>query len=344
MALPSNLVDNMPLRVWPASNPQYENWYGLVNHPTRRFAFWFRYTLLSTSTGVREARVWAIPVDADEPKKIRVATQSLPMDSFRADHASGALSFGDAGLVAPGKISGAVRDAQGGMEWDLSFSPSTTTFLPVASEWVRKLLTSSSHRSPNSAIRISGHVTVNGERIDFKDASAHQGHTEGSRMQERWVWGRAGGFESDHDAAFEGVGIYRAGKKMCSFSVATQGQDFKLNTLSHLRGPALGLLGRGNKTEWEPGTWRMEGGLQRRKIVVNVNATGMVPTKVRYMDTNGEPKFISMFPLASCAVSITPSIAGGNVSSTLLSKGRANMEFSSPTPLVGTADEYLPHS
>ncbi|MEW5850250.1 MAG: hypothetical protein AB2A00_15785 [Myxococcota bacterium] len=340
---PPNARDNELLRTWPSSVPQYEQWYSLVNHPTQRFCFWFRYSLLTTSTGVKEARVWAIPVDGDSPEVTRVLTAPLPQDAMK-QRTGGAwgLEFGTQGLVEHGRMRGSVRDERGTVEWDLSFTPATHTVEALASPLLRKLVSKSSHRSPNSSVRMNGYVSVDGRRVELGNASGHQGHTEGSRMQNEWVWGRAGEFEQDPSASFEGVASRRGGARMCAFHVEAHGRSFALNRLRHLKGPLGGLLGKGTRTEWQLGQWNMVGEEQGRRLQVTMNAIGMAPLKVRYLDTDGSYRFNCAFPMASCAMNITPAIAGDQPASTLLCKGKANMEFVASEPLQGTADEYLP--
>jgi hypothetical protein len=72
------------------------------------------------------------------------------------------------------------------------------------------------------------------------------------------------------------------------------------------------------------------------------NVVGMEPVKVRYLDTDGKPKFNCMYALASCALSVTPALQGPNASTTLLAKNRANMEFVASQPVLGRPEEFLP--
>jgi hypothetical protein len=86
----------------------------------------------------------------------------------------------------------------------------------------------------------------------------------------------------------------------------------------------------------------MTGHEQGRRLQATLNAVGMAPVKVRYMDTDGSPRFNCMFPMASCALAVAPSLAGEVASTTLLCKGKANMEFVTQGPLLGEPDEYHP--
>ena len=131
---------------------------------------------------------------------------------------------------------------------------------------VRKILDHVRSAFPDSRYTVE-HVIVDGERIAFEDATGHQGHTEGRRMQESWTWARAGGFEQDRDASFEGVSISRGGRPMCSFHVAAHGRNFHLNALRHLKG---GVFGRGNEVTLHPGQWMMNGVEDGRKASVTV--------------------------------------------------------------------------
>jgi hypothetical protein len=332
-APPPNAADNAPLVQWPCAAPRYENWYALVNHPTRRWAFWWRYTLLTTSTGVREARVWAVPVDGDDPKGTHVLTQLLPLDAFKHTADPFRLTFGDAGVLEHGHMAGRVVQDGNTVEWDLSFPPSPVTIQTVGSPLWRAVVRPP-NRSPNSAVRISGHVTINGTRVALSNAPGHQGHIGANKTAPGWVWGRAGGFEQDPDAYFEGLMGKKLGRDAISFHVGALGKDFHLNSITQLLGS--------NHTQFSLGQWQMDGQQDRRKLQVTVNAVGQEPVKVRYLATDGTHRFNCMFPLASCAVNITPALNGGNVATTLLAKNRANVEFVTSALQSGRDEDYLP--
>jgi hypothetical protein len=96
-ANPNDAVLDWPLA---AGEPGREVWYGLVGRPTGGLAFWFRYTLLSTRAGHREARVWAALTDAERPERSFLATRRYPLDAVSAGEGPFRLAVAANGTTA----------------------------------------------------------------------------------------------------------------------------------------------------------------------------------------------------------------------------------------------------
>jgi hypothetical protein len=338
MSLPANAADNLPLQAWPAPRPQFEQWSVMLNHPTRRLAVWLRGTLLATAAGARECRTWAVWADADQPDATVVVTQRLSQDAFRVDAGMGVLRFGEGFQLWTNQVTGAVADREHKVSFHLSFEPGNTTAHALEGFGAGRLSGGVQRCTPNSAVRMGGHVTLDGERVAFVDALGHQGHWAGTRMPDQWTWGKAGGFEQDAGGWMEALALPRGAGSAASMNVQVSGQRFALNRFPHL----TGWWGRKTLSESALGTWKLEGAAEGRLLRVNVNAMGLQPVRVRELDPQGQPRFSCVFPWASCAVGITPSLDGATASSTYLSKGKATVLYAASEPLSGTAQDHLP--
>jgi len=154
-----------------------EVWYGLVTDTDRGLAFWYRYTLLSTKGGHREARLWA-GLTGTERDFFETRRYSLRDVEFGEPFS---LSFGEARLSSSSS-QGALETDAGEVSWSFEYEPDDRVFTPLRSERltdVAEQFGSGRHWSTNQSVRMEGRLEVGDETYDFADAPGHQGHTVG---------------------------------------------------------------------------------------------------------------------------------------------------------------------
>ncbi|MFW5984405.1 MAG: tocopherol cyclase family protein, partial [Halobacteria archaeon] len=205
-----------------------EVWYSLVTLPDSDLAFWYRYTLLSTDSGHREARLWA-GLTRDDGDDF-LTTRRYPLDDAVLDELF-ALSFGDARLT-DSSARGALETDVADVSWSFEYEPDETTFTPLRSEkltdFAEKFLGSGRHWSANQSVAMDGTLEVDGETYDFEDAPGHQGHTVGETSPEGWSWLHCNCF--DEDGVIEILNV--EGKTSLCFRLG--GETYLLNRLKHV--------------------------------------------------------------------------------------------------------------
>jgi hypothetical protein len=102
---------------------------------------------------------------------------------------------------------------------------------------------------------VSGTTTVNGEVVEWKDASGMQGHLEGPKSAHSWVWGHCNLFTDEQgrpsDFAFEGLSAKAflgplTSPKLSCFYFHYRNQDYYFNTLKD----AFFIKSKNTLNEW----------------------------------------------------------------------------------------------
>lgn len=280
-----------------------EVWYSLVSHPTKRLAFWYRFTLLSTDAGHQEARVWSAltdpenggffqtrrypldEIDSSSPLSLRVGANELTSSS-----AEGHLQ------PPPGERDGGQEwheDSRSEISWEFVYDPDTVTFTPLRSKWVTdfavKFLGSGRHWSFNESIRMDGTLEFGDREIAFEDAPGHQGHTVGTTAPERWSWLHCNTF--DEDVVIEALDV--EGKLSICFRRGDE--TYFLNRLKQ-------VLWTNRTKSNEPGAWRFGGSAGDLDLDVIVHAEPETWKYAAYLTPDDTSRYVSHSSLATVEV------------------------------------------
>jgi len=300
---------NEPVNDWPVptGEPVREVWYSLVSPRDASVAFWYRYTLLSTTSGYQEGRLWAALTDPADSAASTFVSRSVPLSAIRAGRDPFELVIDDAVLTS----SGATGDIEA-VSWDLRYEPDTYAFTPLRSQRLTNLLSraigTGKHWSRNESVFMTGEVTVGDRTIDFEDAPGHQGHTVSSLSPpEDWTWVQCNDFAEDESAVLEAL---RLDDKL-SLCLRVGGEVYPLNRLKHVlsRSPSANELVRDEvvRRRWhypepEPGRPAREAGTERRlslrrrvdtlereRDAIGVGVAGAVPVRTANLEVEMVP-------------------------------------------------------
>jgi len=245
---------NRPVYEWPVSagTPAREVWYLLVTSRERPLVLWVRYTLVSTTDGEQEARLWAAITDGTGRLTRSVRTTAVDPATARIETDPFRFAVGDHGAIETGGASGSVRtDTE--IAWDLTYTPDSAPFTPLRSKQLTSLavalLGTGRHWSGNQSVRATGHLRVDDETISFSDASTHQGHTVGRNAAPRWQWVHCNSFDEETVT----IETLRTRGKT-SICLRVGNQRHRLNRLHHVVGPVAN-----ETTAVEPGHWQFHG-------------------------------------------------------------------------------------
>lgn len=211
-----------------------EVWYSLVGPADRPVAFWYRYTLLSTSGGHQEARVWAAFTDGERPERSFLVTRKFSLDEVTLDRDPFRIRIGEDAELTDASAKGMLPGPLGPIRWDLAYDPDPESFTLIGNTTVYDLAVKAGvtrHRSVNEAVRMKGYVELGDERFELDEAPGHQGHTAGTRLVPSWAWVQCNGFE-DPEVALE-VLAFRGLVTVC---LRENGNIHRLNTMKNLVG------------------------------------------------------------------------------------------------------------
>lgn len=321
---------NAPAMDWPleVGEPGREVWYSLVGPRDGSVAFWYRYTLLSTTDGRQEGRLWAALTDRDRPEASTFVSESFALEDVWPTADPFELTVGDAVLTSS-SATGEVGD----VSWDLEYDPDTYAFTPLRSQRLTNVLSravgTGKHWSRNESVSMSGEISVGDRTVELEDAPGHQGHTvSGASPPEEWTWVQCNGFEAD-DTVLEAL---RLDDKL-SLCLRVGREVYPLNRLKHVL-PASPSANRIDHDE--VGHWRFSGSGEGVELQATVEADPDHWQRVAYLVPDGSVRYN-----AHCSVSeltLTYSVDGGEPRTITSDAARAEWVDTRP-PVDG---EYEP--
>lgn len=170
--------------------PHVESHFLKANSPDGQRAIWIKHTLLVPQRGPAVAEVWAVAFAEGGRRKL-AQKRSYPLTQASFSEAPFRIQVPDAEL-RQGAARGALGDAATGLRWELSFDATAQPFLPFPYPRMysggfprNKTLT------PVPDTRVSGELTVWGERFQLCDWRAAQGHNWGPSHAEAYAWAHA---------------------------------------------------------------------------------------------------------------------------------------------------------
>jgi len=319
-----------------------EVWYNLVTDADGDVAFWYRYTLLSTASRHREARLWAGLTGTDRDF---FTTRRCPFKEAAFDEPF-ALSFGDDARLTSSSASGALEAGGADVSWRFGYEPDDTVFTPLRSERltdIAEYLGSGRHWSANESVRMDGTLEVDGTSYRFEDAPGHQGHTVGRSAPESWSWlhcnsfsfrGKASSEDEARDACVE---VLNTGG-VTTLCFRRGGETHTLNRTKDIVGPTANRT-----TENRPGRWKIHARGEGMKLDIRVDCDGETRwKKAAYMTPDDTPKYVAHSSLASVQVTYRVKGKRGWSERRTLESEAARAEWGRTSPPVGEKDEYKP--
>jgi hypothetical protein len=262
---------NAKISSWPAS-PAREVWYGYVGDELR--VLWYRYTLLSTEEGFREARVWAGYSDHDGNKQF--SSQGFGTGAVTTTDEPFSLDIAGNGLTDRSAVG--LLDT---IDWDLTWTLDDVTFTPLRNRLlttaVDRVWGTGRHESVNESVRVDGEVTIDDEQVEFTSAAGTQGHTVGATPPKEWRWMQCGAFP-DPTVSIEALSV--GGRLSVCFR--HNRQVYQLNRVQD-------LVGCANTTEYDrPGHWSFRAAGDGVRLSVMVRADTDHWQRVTYRTPDGK--------------------------------------------------------
>ena len=286
-------------RRWPdGTRGAYEVWYTTWNHPGTDQGFWLRFITEAPVEGPFRGELWFARFDPTRPE--RTFGLHRPFPTVRSSEAPFLVEIGGAQIGNDhsfGQLSGDGHDIKWDLRWDPA--PQTSRFLPDVM-YARNGLGETTAHSPNPRVHLSGHLVVDGERLDFDRAIAGQTHLWGKKHAFSWAWGRCAEFAGAPDAILEitAVKLQRRGvmlPKMTLVSLELDGESYRLNQFRHVTV---------NRASWRTGHVEFTAWSPTVKIVGTLSCTPDQLVTAPYEDPDGTRVYCANTEIGDAVVTV----------------------------------------
>ena len=281
------------------SRGHYESWFLRANHPTRKAAFWIRYTIFAPQGRPQGTigELWAIHFDG-ERRLIRAAKSEIPIGE--CDFAPRGLDvrIGSATLKT-GELRGSAS-GEHAIRWTLTYRDGETPmiFLPERSYETR--LPAAKALCTRPQVVFDGEIEVDGESIAIDGWTGSENHNWGRRHTDTYAWGQVVGFDDAPEAFLEcATARLRLGPwwtlPMTIVCLRYGGRDYRLNS-------ALQLLRA--KGAWKDCDWRFDSARAAVRIHGRIHAAPEDFVSLTYYNPPGGTHTCRNSKLAACEVTL----------------------------------------
>jgi Tocopherol cyclase len=303
----------------------YEVWFLTLTDRASGQGFWIRST-----TGARGAAVWFARFDPSDPSRTfgihrRNSTVTIAGDRFDVRIGECSMASG----TAVGRIQGAGHEAA----WSLAWPTGAETYRLLPAWMYRGSLVPTKPYSPNVDARVSGTITVDGERLAISQAPAQQGHLIGKRHAERWAWAHCGDFDGDHGVVHALTAQGRRGPALTPF-VTSVGVLWD--------GRWLRFTKVGRRRDFSLGRWKIDMADRRYRLTGRIEAPARDMIRARYEDPDGTERWCHNSEIASSRLALFERTSGGfEQVARFESRGTTHAEWAGRTPAAAVEREHV---
>ncbi len=292
----------------------YEVWYWKLNSLDKKFAFWYRFTILkSLQKSIIE--VWGIFTQRiSNPNQKPEYSLRCIKNTFELQKAEILSEKGNCSIRIEknftdfNETKGFLKDSVGFIKWELSHKPENEplshSFLPYVL-WKLGL-------SKNYAVTTYENLIFNGEiRCDnqcfqVENGKGMQGHLCGIRQGHSWAWAHGNIFYSEKTGESVSciVDILTARAKIGNFLVSPPISSIFINynnqvfSTKHIK-DILHI-----QSHYEPCKWNVEYNNAKYKFILNITAENPTIAGVKYEDTDGSNLFCYNSKMATIKINI----------------------------------------
>jgi hypothetical protein len=308
----------------------YEVWFLTFTDPVTGRGYWIRSTYLSPKRGPASAGVWFARFDPADPASTfgihrRSGTWTISTEEFDVRI--------DGTLMSSGRAEGAIEGGEHEVAWDLQYPTGGETYRLLPDALYRGRLAPTKPLSPNVDTRITGSVSIDGERSEIVQAPGQQGHLWGERHAQRWAWAHCGDFLEEEAIVHVVTARGRRGPFTTPYvtfaGVRRDGRWIRLSRIG--RNPDFGL-----------GTWRVDLESKQYRLTGRIEAPTTALLRAEYEDPDGAPRYCHNSEIASCRLALFERRAGGFDEIALLeSRGTTHAEWAGLTPAPQVERQFL---
>lgn len=320
--------DNLP-RVAERSGV-YEVWFLTFTDPVTGRGYWIRSTYLAPPRGLPSAGIWFARFDPADPASTLGLHRRCDIWSFSTERFDVRI---DGTFMASGLAEGSLEGGGHKATWKLEYPTGGETYHLLPQALYRGKLLPTKPLSPNIDTRVSGWVSVDGERSEIADAPGQQGHVWGERNALRWAWAHCSDFVDEEAVVHAVTAQGRRGPVTTPYitfaGVRWEGRWIRLRRMSPK--PDFGL-----------GSWRVDLENRRYRLTGRIEAPTMALLRARYEVPDGTVRYCHNSEIASCRLALFERRAGGFEEVALLeSLGTTHAEWAGRTPAPQVDREFV---
>jgi hypothetical protein len=212
----------------------YESWFLRANHPTKKLAFWIRYTIFAARDGTAEGELWAIVFDGDAER----------VTAVKEEHPLAVCSFAKRGLdvaiaaarLDESSLDGHARRGAHSIAWSLRYQGGQAPLLLLPERMYDGVFPRAKALVPQPNARFEGTIEVDGTTLPIDGWLGSQNHNWGSRHTDEYAWGQVCGFDEAPDAFLELSTARLAlgpvlGPRTTVLVLRVDGEELRLNAL-----------------------------------------------------------------------------------------------------------------
>lgn len=276
----------------------YESWFLRANHPEEPRAFWIRYTLFIPANGAlsRIGEVWAIYFDGSS-RHPRAAQEDIPWSKCHVSSGELDLRIGESSLLS-GSAQGQAQGSHHNLQWQLQYQGGNEPLLLLPSPWYERSFPKAKALVSRPLARFSGHLLVDGERVDISDWVGSENHNWGERHTDSYAWGQVCGFDNDGSSFLEcasaRVKLGPLWSPIMTFAVLRhEGRTLEFNNVR---------WSWRQKAKYAPGNWTFTCAQDGNRLQVRISAREQDIIALRYRNPPGGIKTCLNSKLAHCEV------------------------------------------
>lgn len=202
----------------------YESYFLRANHPTKKQAFWLRYTLFSSKDKTLEtAEIWGAFFDKNEVIAIQ---QDISLNDCNLDNSQHAIELGSSYLKfahsGSGSVKGKASDKNKNMSWNINYQGEKNTALLLPETYYKKALPKAKVLVGIPQALFNGTISINrgdskngsisarnisdddsNEIINIENWQGSENHNWGSKHTDEYAWGQVCGFDNEDNSFLE---------------------------------------------------------------------------------------------------------------------------------------------
>lgn len=319
----------------------YEVWYLTWTDPATGDGCWLRYVIEAPLAGVGEpyAQLWFARLCARDPARSFAINRRFPIASLALGRAPFEVRIGPARLVHDGARGSLSGDGHA-VEWDLTWAPGDRTLRQLPAIMYERGLGETTVLSPSVDTRITGSLTIDGERFALTAAPAGQTHLWGTKHAAAWAWAHCNAFDDRPGVALEllHVRLRRRGLAVPPMTIAVlrlPDQELALNRFDQ------GLLS-GPATDLATGRVRFRAGGLLTRVEGELSCTPADLVRAHYHDPDGEERYCHFTALGDLRLTVSRRVRGRwQVTDRLTAARRAAFEIGRATPDPAVTREHV---
>ncbi len=294
----------------------YESYFLRANHPTRKEAFWIRYTVFSPKNARDKSigEVWAVYFNESEHF---AAKKEVPLTKCILNNTYFEISIDNCNLRS-NKTTGSLDK----FSWDMQYESKEEPLFLLPLVYYNLPFPKAKAIVPQPFAIFNGSLEVEGKKIPIDDWVGSQNHNWGEKHTDYYAWGQVAGFDNYPDSFLELITAQlKIGPVNTPFLtmivVRHKDKEYKLNTMKNA------LQSNGSFDFFD---WQFSSENQEVKISGRIHANKEDFVGLNYYNPPGGSKDCLNSKIASCTILIEEKSKVG-ISHELVSQNKAAFEI-----------------